>query len=69
MAVLRAYASEGSSGALSSPPETKSAKEGPAFSLSVKFVRLRAVAGAPVADGEGSVVAYVRREIGVMDPV
>jgi hypothetical protein len=56
-AVLRAYASEGSRGALSFP--TKSANDGPAFNLSLNVVRLRAVVVVEglVADGEGSVVA------------
>lgn len=57
-AVLSSYASAGSSGVLSLPPETKSENDGPAFSLSLKVVWRRGVVGELlVADGEGSVVA------------
>lgn len=58
MAVLRAYASEGSRGS-SLPPETKSEKEGPALSLSRKVVARRRVLPGVVFEvaEEASVVA------------
>jgi hypothetical protein len=60
-AVLRAYASDGSSGALL-PPETKSEKAGPVFSLSRNVVD-----GLPgvVAVGEAELDVFVPEGFGV----
>ena len=58
IAVLSAYASDGSSG-FSLPPETKSENEGPAFSLSLKVVAGRRVVPSGVLEvaEEASAVA------------